>query len=54
LALLSGRAHVIPDDIAKVAYRVLRHRLILGFEAASTNITSEAIVDAVLQVVRVP
>ena len=54
LALLSGRDHVIPDDIAKVAHRVLRHRLILGFEAASTNITSETIVDAVLQMVRVP
>jgi MoxR-like ATPase len=54
LALLSGRDHAIPDDIAKVAHRVLRHRLILGFEAASANITSETIVDAVLQVVRVP
>jgi MoxR-like ATPase len=54
LALLSGRDHVIPDDIAKVAHRVLRHRMILGFEASSANITSETIVDAVLQVVRVP
>jgi MoxR-like ATPase len=33
---------------------VLRHRLILGFEAASANITSETIIDAVLQLVRVP
>jgi MoxR-like ATPase len=54
LALLSGRNHVIPDDIAKLAHRVLRHRLILGFEAASTNITPEVIIDAVLQAVRVP
>jgi MoxR-like ATPase len=54
LALLSGRDHVIPDDIAKVAHRVLRHRMILGFEAASATITSDTIVDAVLQVVRVP
>jgi MoxR-like ATPase len=54
LALLSGRDHAIPDDIAKVAHRVLRHRMILGFEASSANITSETIVDAVLQVVRVP
>lgn len=51
LALLSGRAHVIPGDIAKLAHRVLRHRLILGFEAA---ITPEVIIDAVLQAVRVP
>jgi MoxR-like ATPase len=54
LALLSGRNHVIPDDIAKLAHRVLRHRLILGFEAASANITPEVIIDAVLQAVRVP
>jgi MoxR-like ATPase len=54
LAVLSGRAHVIPDDIAKLADRVLRHRLILGFEAASTGVTPETIIDAVLQAVRVP
>jgi MoxR-like ATPase len=54
LAVLSGRAHVIPDDIAKLAYRVLRHRLILGFEAASNNVIPEDVIDAVLQAVRVP
>ncbi|MGV0721208.1 MoxR family ATPase [Mycolicibacterium elephantis] len=54
LAVLSGRAHVVPDDIAKLAHRVLRHRLILGFEAASKGITSERIIDAVLQAIRVP
>jgi MoxR-like ATPase len=54
LAVLSGRAHVIPDDIAKLAHRVLRHRLILGFEAASAGITPETVIDAVLQAVRVP
>ena len=54
LALLSGRTHVIPDDIATLAHRVLRHRLILGFEAASNGVTPEVIIDAVLQAVRVP
>jgi len=54
LAMLSGRAHVIPDDIAKLAHRVMRHRLILGFEAASSNVVPETIIDAVLQAVRVP
>lgn len=54
LAVLSGRAHVVPDDIAKLAHRVLRHRLILGFEAASKGVTSERIIDAVLQAIRVP
>ncbi|MCV7197276.1 AAA family ATPase [Mycobacterium angelicum] len=54
LAVLSGRNHVIPDDIHKVAHRVLRHRLILGFEAANVNVTPEIVIDAVLQAVRVP
>ena len=54
LAVLSGRNHVIPDDVARLAHRVLQHRLILGFEAAGADITPAVIVDAVLQAVRVP
>jgi MoxR-like ATPase len=53
-AVLRGRNYVMPDDIANVAHRVLRHRLILGFEAAAANITPETVIDAVLQAVRVP
>jgi MoxR-like ATPase len=53
-AVLRGRNYVIPDDIATVAHRVLRHRLILGFEAAAANITAETVIDAVMQSVRVP
>ena len=33
---------------------MLRHRLILGFEAASTAITPDVVIDAVLHAVRVP
>lgn len=54
LAVLSGRDYVVPDDVAKLAHRVLRHRLILGFEAAASGITTEVVVDAVLHAVRVP
>jgi MoxR-like ATPase len=54
LAVLSARNHVIPDDIRNLAHRVLRHRLILGFEAANVKITPEMVIDAVLQSVRVP
>ncbi|MGH3580106.1 MAG: AAA family ATPase [Mycobacterium sp.] len=53
-AVLDGRNHVLPDDIRRVAHRVLRHRLILGFEAVSAGVSTETIVDAVLQSVRVP
>ena len=54
LAVLSGRNHVIPDDVHNVAHRVLRHRLVLGFEAANVKVTPEMVIDAVLQSVRVP
>ncbi|MGV0743384.1 AAA family ATPase [Mycolicibacterium sp. XJ870] len=54
LAVLRGRGHVVPDDIARLAHRVMRHRLILGFEAASARITPDVIVEAVLNTVRVP
>ena len=54
LAVLSGRGHVVPDDIARLAHRVLRHRLILGFEAASARVTPDVVIDAVLSAVRVP
>ncbi|CAN5804487.1 MoxR family ATPase [soil metagenome] len=53
-AVLSGRSHVLPDDIRTLAHRVLRHRLILGFEAVNVDVTPEAVIDAVLQAVRVP
>jgi len=54
LAVIRGRNHVVPDDIARLAHRVLRHRLILGFEAASLQITPDVVIDAVLGAVRVP
>ncbi len=54
LALLRDRGHVVPEDISLLAHRVLRHRLILGFEAASAQITPDVVVDAVLQTVPVP
>lgn len=53
-AVLSGRGHVLPEDIRTLAHRVLRHRLILGFEAVNVDVTPEAVIDAVLQTVRVP
>lgn len=54
LALLHDRGHVVPEDISQLAHRVLRHRLILGFEATSAQITPDVVVDAVLQTVPVP
>ncbi|MGE2732315.1 AAA family ATPase [Mycolicibacterium vaccae] len=54
LAVLAGRNHVLPSDVADVAHRVLQHRLILGFEAAAAGVTADAVIDAALRAVRVP
>jgi MoxR-like ATPase len=53
-AVLAGRNHVLPEDIRRLAHRVLRHRLILGFQAVSAGVSTENIIDAVLQSVRTP
>ncbi|AFM15468.1 MoxR-like ATPase [Mycolicibacterium chubuense NBB4] len=54
LAVLSGRNHVLPGDIADLAHRVVAHRVILGFEAASAGVTADVVIDAALRAVRVP
>ncbi|MFH1290875.1 MAG: MoxR family ATPase [Nanoarchaeota archaeon] len=51
-ALLRGRYYVLPEDVDKVAYDVLRHRLILTYRAQAENITPEKIIDEILQLVR--
>jgi alkylation response protein AidB-like acyl-CoA dehydrogenase len=42
------RNHVLPEDIRNLAHRLLRHRLILHFEAISAGVTPENVIDAVL------
>lgn len=51
-ALVAGRAHVIPDDLRRVATQVMAHRLILTAEAEAEGVTREQLVDEALQ--RVP
>ncbi|MBN1945807.1 MAG: MoxR family ATPase [Bradymonadales bacterium] len=53
-ALLSGRLWVSTEDIRKVAHHVLRHRMILGFEAELEGITRDALVDGVLEATALP
>lgn len=54
LALLNGRDHVIPEDIKSLAHRILRHRIILGFDAVVEGIAVETVIDAVLASVQTP
>ena len=54
LAWLDGRDFVTPQDIQQVAHDVLRHRLILSFEADAQGITTDQVIDLLLQNVPVP
>ncbi|MCU1544428.1 MAG: MoxR family ATPase [Microbacteriaceae bacterium] len=54
LALLAGRDHVIPDDVKALRHVVLRHRIILNFEALADNVVPETIIDAVFDAVQAP
>jgi len=53
-AFLHGRGYVIPQDVKDLAPDVLRHRLLLSYEAEAESVTSEDIVDQILQRVPVP
>ena len=51
LAWLEGREFVTPDDVRAVAHDVLRHRLILSFEAEAAGITANQVIDKLLETV---
>ncbi len=53
-AFLDGRGYVTPDDIKAIAADVLRHRIIVTFEAEAENITTEQIIQQILTRVAVP
>jgi MoxR-like ATPase len=53
-AFLRGRGHVTPDDVKTVAVDVLRHRIILTYEAEAEDVTSEAIIRAIFEQIPVP
>jgi MoxR-like ATPase len=54
MAFLQGRGYVIPEDVKEIAKDVLRHRILLTYEAEAENITSEEIVERILERVEVP
>ncbi len=53
-ALLHGRAYATPQDVKEVAHDVLRHRILLTYEAEAENVTSDKIIDNILNEVVVP
>jgi MoxR-like ATPase len=54
MAFLRGRGYVVPEDVKEIAHDVLRHRILLTYEAEAENVTSENVVDRVLERVEVP
>ena len=53
-AVMEGRGYVIPEDVKAVAPDVLRHRLVLSYEADSEDFTSEDVIEMLLSAVPVP
>ncbi|MFO1050854.1 MAG: MoxR family ATPase [Planctomycetota bacterium] len=53
-AFLKGRGFVTPQDVKDVAHDVLRHRVLLSYEAEAEEISSNAVIDKVLARVPVP
>ena len=53
-ALMHGRAYATPQDVKEVVHDVLRHRILLTYEAEAENITSDKVIDRILNEVPVP
>ena len=53
-ALFAGRDFVLPEDVKAVALNVLRHRLVLSYEAAADNVSSDEIISRILDFIPVP
>lgn len=53
-AFIKRRGYVIPEDVRAIAHDVLRHRIGLTYEAEAENITTEEIINEILNTVEVP
>jgi len=53
-AWLEGRNYVTPEDIHIIAHDVLRHRVLLTFEAEAEGVSSDDFVDSLLKLVAIP
>jgi MoxR-like ATPase len=54
LALLRGRNYVLPQDVVAIAPEVLRHRIVLSYEALAEGIEADRVVEEVLHAIPVP
>ena len=52
-AWLHSRDHVTPDDVRAIVNDVLRHRLILSYQASAAGVTANQVIDEIVKVVAV-
>ena len=53
-AFIKRRGYVIPEDVRAVCHDVLRHRIGLSYEAEAESITTEQVIDKILNTIEVP
>ena len=53
-AFLNGRGYVTPEDVKSIGADVLRHRIIVSYEAEAENVTSEDIIRTLFEGIEVP
>jgi MoxR-like ATPase len=54
LAFIRGRHYVLPQDVIDMTLDVIRHRLVLSYEALSDSVTSDMIIQRILETIPVP
>jgi MoxR-like ATPase len=54
LALLRGRGHATADDVRDLAGDVLRHRIVLSYDALSEGVTADDVLGRVIEAVAAP
>ena len=54
LALIRGRDYVVPQDVVEVIPDVLRHRLVLTYDALADDVKAETVINRILQTVGLP
>jgi MoxR-like ATPase len=54
LALLRGRNYVLPQDVVAIAPEVLRHRVVLSYEALAEGVEPDMVIEHVLHAIPAP
>lgn len=54
MAFINGRGYVTPSDIKNVVHDILRHRIILSYEAEAENMTQESVINKIMEYIAVP